>query len=94
MTTFDTTTEAERAVELAILKATALRCQVLDMSASRSLAIATGRVRLSFAAPCRVRWAIRVAAQIHHEGRPTEPCRCSECVEARARKSSWSEVSG
>lgn len=87
-TTFDSTTEAERAAEVAIWKAAALRGQLLDMSPSWSLAIATGRIRLSFAAACRVRFAIRVAARIHHEGRPTERCRCSECDAARANRRS------
>ncbi len=85
--TFDLTTPEERTAEVAIWKAAALRGQLLDMSPSRSLMIATGRVRLSFATSCRVRRAIRVAALIHHEGRPTEPCRCSECNAARARRS-------
>ncbi len=86
-TTFDTTTEAERATERAILKAAVLAEHVPELSGSVRLGIATGRIRLSFAAPrCKVSFAIRVAAQIHHEGRPTMKCPCAECSEARSRK--------
>jgi hypothetical protein len=84
MTTFDTTTQAERDAERAAWKAAVLVEHLPDFPPALALAIASGRVRLSFACACRVRFAVIVAAQIHHDGKPTQACACRDCAHCPA----------
>jgi hypothetical protein len=59
------------------------------MTEARALDLVTGKVRLSYRmAPslghthCRVRFALEVASNVRHEGKPTEACACADCEAA------------
>jgi hypothetical protein len=77
MTTFSTTTPAQRFAERTVWKAAVLRSHCPELSEDRALDLVAGRVRLSHGRrDCPVRLAVTVAVQCGFEGEATEECGC------------------